>query len=124
MRKTVRNFKSNATHLADLNEKQIVPAHAFGASYTAPVASAKTLCGVVLSDGVVMHSTVGVTCKTCRMLAEHIRDFEDSADPVSLVEQTVRRALRESVWLVDIHPDDVKALGDEVVAALREIEPS
>lgn len=120
-RTIVRNFKSNATHYADLGENQTVPAVAFGASYTAPVAGTRTLCNVALTDGVVMRPTVDVKCKTCRMLADHIQDVEDGQDPMELREQVVRDVLREQLAFA-LSDTVLGHVGDVIMSRLREIE--
>jgi hypothetical protein len=68
MREIVRSFKSERTHLADVESTQA--AVAFGATYRRPPVGTKAICGVRIVDGVVMQAGATVKCPTCRVLAE------------------------------------------------------
>lgn len=68
MREIVRSFKSDNTHLADI--ESTTAAVAFGATYRRPPLGTKAICGVRIRDGVVMQTGTKVKCKTCRVLDE------------------------------------------------------
>lgn len=62
-REIVRNFKSERTHVADVESER--EAVAFGRTYRKPDKSTRALCGVAIADGVIMKSSI-VKCPTCR----------------------------------------------------------
>lgn len=64
MREIVRNFKAERTHLADVEQSVITMA--FGATYRTPDPSTVALCGVKITDGVIMQTGTSVRCPTCR----------------------------------------------------------
>jgi hypothetical protein len=68
MREIVRSFKSDRTHLADIESTHA--AIAFGATYRRPPVGTRAICGVHIKDGVVMQTGSKVKCPTCKALAE------------------------------------------------------
>lgn len=68
MREIVRSFKSDRTHLADV--ESTTAAVAFGATYRRPPVGTKAICGVRIVDGVVMQTGSKVRCPTCKILGE------------------------------------------------------
>jgi len=71
MREIVRSFKSEQTHLADVESTHA--AVAFGATYRRPPVGTRALCGVHIRDGVVMQEGTKVKCRTCSALERNGR---------------------------------------------------
>jgi hypothetical protein len=68
MRVIVRNLASNATHVADVESTSA--SVIFGATYQKPPVDTRAICGVKISDGVVMRDDTKIRCRTCRVLEE------------------------------------------------------
>lgn len=63
-REVVRNLRSEMTHLADIDRSS--GAIIFGKPYRKPPTDTKALCGVTISDGVVMREGSTLKCRACK----------------------------------------------------------
>lgn len=62
-REVVRNLRSEQTHLADIDRSS--GAVIFGKPYRKPPVDTQALCGVKISDGVVMREGTKTKCRAC-----------------------------------------------------------
>lgn len=65
-REVVRNIGSNKTHVADVESSTM--GSLIGKPYRRPDRATRALCGVSISDGVVMREGTKVRCSPCRYL--------------------------------------------------------
>lgn len=84
-REVVRRLAADKTHLADV-EGETRSSFA-GREYRRPFDGTKTLCGVKITNGVIMREGVPSRCVTCNMLAK--REI-DSKSPAELWEEGAR----------------------------------
>lgn len=66
-REVVRRFKSDTTHVADVDVDRITIGH-FIQDYRRPADGTVALCGVKIKDGVIMREGSSVRCRACRHL--------------------------------------------------------
>lgn len=62
-RSVVRNLAANETHIANVTETH--RAVSFGVAYDMPTPTTRALCGVHITDGVVMQPSTRVLCTAC-----------------------------------------------------------
>lgn len=66
--KVVRNLGSERTHVAGIDREKTTQAVWLGSTYTQPYPDTRALCGVRITDGVVMLPGTKVKCPACRYL--------------------------------------------------------